>query len=362
LGPILAAGVQPKESAQAPIKEMIDRLLAPLRDSDPRVSLVVINHNYAEYVREAILSVKDQDYPNFECFVVDNASDDGSAAIIRKTIKGDSRFHGLFFEENLNQMGALLAILPQLSGQLVAVVDSDDFLFRQYVSSHVHLHATLERVGLTSNCVLEVDETGAVLSGRFGVFGLRSGVAGDRFHRVSREQPKWIWSPGTANMYRRDLLRLLAPLVEHRLAAADNYYVPFVNAVAGSALIDVPLSAYRLHGRNRHGAMVSLDDLRSVSPSGAARSVIRRRDIMETLCGKVEIFGPILGERFWDVMDVPAKLDGDDLAACYESEQVQHMLSKYCGGLRDFFGDRIVRTQLEKRMSRRKAELLLSAR
>jgi hypothetical protein len=90
-------------------------------------------------------------------------------------------------------------------------------------------------------------------------------------------------------MYRGELLRLLAPVVEHRVAAVDNYYVPFANAVAGSALIDVPLSAYRLHGRNRHGATVSLHGLRSISPSGVARSVIRRRDIMETLCGKVEI-------------------------------------------------------------------------
>lgn len=232
---------------------MIDRLLAPLHKSDPRVSLLIINHNYEGFVRDAIVSVKEQDYKNFECFVVDNASEDGSAAIIKKTIKGDPRFQGIFFEENLNQMGALQAVLPRFGGQLVAVIDSDDFLFRQYVSSHVQLHATLDGVGMTSSCVLEVDETGSVLSGRYGVF--KSAGAGGRVHRVSREQPKWVWSPGTANMYRRELLRLLAPLVVHRAAAADNYYVPFVNAVAGSALIDVPLSAYRLHGRNRHGAM-----------------------------------------------------------------------------------------------------------
>ena len=340
---------------------MIDRLIAPLHKSDPLVSLVVINHNYAEYVRGAILSVKYQDYKNFECFVVDNASDDNSAAIIKKTIKGDRRFRGVFFEENLNQMGALQAILPRLGGQLVAVIDSDDFLLRQYLSRHVHLHRTLDGVGLTSSCVLEVDETGSALSGRYDAFGVKSAGAGGRTYLVSPKQTEWVWSPGTANVYRRELLRLLAPLVEHRVAAADNYYVPFVNAVAGSALIEVPLSAYRLHGRNRHGAMVSLHGLRSVSPSGAARSVTRRRDIMETLCGKVEIFGPILGERFWDVMDVPANIDGEDLTACYESEQVQLILSKYCRQIQDFFGDRTFRTQLEKRMSPGKAELLLRA-
>jgi hypothetical protein len=340
---------------------MMRRLLGPLRNSDPRVSLVVINHNYAEYVREAILSVKDQDFANFECFIVDNASGDDSAAIIKKTIKGDRRFQGLFFEENLNQMGALQAVLPRLSGQLVAVVDADDFLFRQYVSTHVHLHATFGGVGLTSSCVLEVDETGAALSGRYDAFGVKSAGAGARTYRISPKQTEWVWSPGTANMYRRELLRLLAPLVEHRVAAVDNYYVPFVNAVAGSALIDVPLSAYRLHGRNRHGAMESLHGLRSISPSGAERSATRRRDIMETLCGKVEIFGPILGEQFWEVMDVPAKIDGERLASCYDSEQVQRMLSKYCGGLREFFGEQIVRTQLEKRMSPRKAELLCAS-
>jgi cellulose synthase/poly-beta-1,6-N-acetylglucosamine synthase-like glycosyltransferase len=154
LGSILAPGVRTEECAPAPIKEMTRRLLAPLRNSDPRVSLVVINHNYADYVRDAIVSVKDQDYENFECLVVDNASDDDSAAIIRNTIKGDRRFQGIFFEENLNQMGALQVVLPRLGGQLVAVIDADDFLFSQYVSSHVHLHSTLDGIGLTSSRVL----------------------------------------------------------------------------------------------------------------------------------------------------------------------------------------------------------------
>ena len=48
----------------------------------PLVSLVVINWNYAEYVGDAIESLKAQDYPELEIVVVDNGSTDLSGDVI----------------------------------------------------------------------------------------------------------------------------------------------------------------------------------------------------------------------------------------------------------------------------------------
>ena len=48
----------------------------------PLVSLVIINWNYADFVGEAIESLKAQDYPDLEIVVVDNGSSDSSRDVI----------------------------------------------------------------------------------------------------------------------------------------------------------------------------------------------------------------------------------------------------------------------------------------
>ena len=63
----------------------VDGSLGPLATGVaklPLVSLVIINWNYADYVGDAIESLKAQDYPELEIVVVDNGSTDRSREVI----------------------------------------------------------------------------------------------------------------------------------------------------------------------------------------------------------------------------------------------------------------------------------------
>ncbi len=60
--------------------------LTKRHDADVRVSVVIPAHNEAGYIEAALASVIAQDYPShcLECIVVDNASTDGTARIVKE--------------------------------------------------------------------------------------------------------------------------------------------------------------------------------------------------------------------------------------------------------------------------------------
>ena len=60
------------------------------------VSIIMPMYNSAKYVGEAITSVINQTYDNWELLVIDDASKDNSCDIVREFIKQDPRIHLLF--------------------------------------------------------------------------------------------------------------------------------------------------------------------------------------------------------------------------------------------------------------------------
>ena len=147
---------------------------------------------------------------------------------------------------------------------------------------------------------------------------------------ASDEVERWQWAPGSANVYRKEVQRFSRPLYAGKVcrAAVDNYFVPFCNALSSSILIDLPLSAYRIHGSNGHAATNSMNGLRTISRAGEKRSAERRRDIIVTLCSRPELFLRACDDRkFWRVMDLPSKIDRESIRTCYESQSVRDALS-----------------------------------
>ena len=91
--------------------------------SQPLISVIITNFNYANFVGEAISSVLSQTYPYVECIVVDDGSTDNSREVIESFGNVKS-----IFRSNAGQAQAGLTGLSSISGSIVVFLDSDDYL------------------------------------------------------------------------------------------------------------------------------------------------------------------------------------------------------------------------------------------
>ena len=105
-------------------------------DADPSVSIVVINHNYSQYVCEAIDSALHQTYRNIKVFVVDDGSTDESVEIISSRYGNEVT---LVTQENMGIVGTRNKILSSIDADFLIQLDADDYLASDYVQEAVNL-------------------------------------------------------------------------------------------------------------------------------------------------------------------------------------------------------------------------------
>jgi len=340
----------------------------------PKVSFVIINYNYGQYVAQAISSVLSQDYSEFECVVIDNKSTDSSRDVIRQFENADDRLRIEYLDNNLNQMGGFLHVIDQLSGDVVCIVDADDFLFANFAAFHVQLHLDCgDRVAATSGGVCEVDGAGAMLTPSYAFFlhsKAGTAVRPGNIETVPRllSQPDrellwrqstliaphehgWHWSPGTANMYKLSFLKRARPMLNVvNSTSTDNYFMPFLSALGGSACIDIPLSAYRIHGKNRYSGIPASLDLRSTSKQSAARTAADRKAVVRTLASRARDFVSTHPHTFWTVMDATPAPDGVSRHDYFNDSVVQDILVEHFDELVAACGEAQTNSELRARM------------
>jgi glycosyltransferase involved in cell wall biosynthesis len=90
----------------------------------PRVSVIIPSYNHAKYVSDAIQSVLDQTYQDFEIVITDDGSTDGTVNEIRKF--KDPRIKLFTFEENQGAPVASSNCVVHSSGEYIAMLSSDD--------------------------------------------------------------------------------------------------------------------------------------------------------------------------------------------------------------------------------------------
>ena len=92
----------------------------------PRVSVLMPVYNGEQYLAEAIESILNQTFADFEFIIIDDASQDGSLSIVRDFARRDKRIQIIENQDNLGLSISLNKGIRAARGEYIARMDADD--------------------------------------------------------------------------------------------------------------------------------------------------------------------------------------------------------------------------------------------
>ena len=125
----------------------------------PLISVIVPVYRVENYLDRCISSIVEQTYPNLEILLVDDGSPDRSGAICDRWAEKDSRVR-VFHKENAGAGAARNTAMDAAAGELMAFVDSDDYL---HPNLYAHLYSLIEQGADIAECEIGITESDAFL-------------------------------------------------------------------------------------------------------------------------------------------------------------------------------------------------------
>ena len=245
----------------------------------PKVSFIVITHNFESFVCDCLNSIKNQTYKNYEIVVVDDVSKDNTIEKI-ETFKNENPNLEITLiknESNIGQLASFLEGLKVAKGEFVSAIDGDDVLFPEYCAMHIETHMKTS-VALTTCKQAEIDENNVIHTlnsiesprekqnfinidnktyEEFNEYRHAAGIDKDGCNVKVLDNDKysfatWHWGPTSSSMMRKSVCDMLLLINKTRALkiTADKFLFSFCHLIGSSAIIYKVLYAYRRHGSN----------------------------------------------------------------------------------------------------------------
>lgn len=129
--------------------------------STPKVSIIMPTYNNGKYIGEAIESVLEQTYPNWELIVIDDGSTDDTAEIVTGFAEPRIRY---IRQANRGVCVARNVGVEAAKGDYIAFLDADDRYRPDKLSAQVAHLDTHPEIGLTYGSRIEIDEHGQLVN------------------------------------------------------------------------------------------------------------------------------------------------------------------------------------------------------
>lgn len=207
--------------------------------SQPNISIVICNYNYAQYIAYAIESALAQTYPAFEVVIIDDGSTDHSVNVIKTFEKSVT----LVQKTNGGQVSAYNTAIEHVSGDVVVFLDADDALLPNALAevatafgdNVVKAHFKLSFIDQHGNSMAQTVP--------------RNLDEGDCAKDLQKHGLLYNSAPASGNAYRVKALQKLfpLPLLENDKHGADFYCIYGIVFEGLVATVDLVLGQYRVH-------------------------------------------------------------------------------------------------------------------
>lgn len=206
------------------------------------VSVIIPNYNYAEYLRDAIESVRSQTYPAIEIIVVDDGSTDGSRDVLGKF--GDSIT--TVFQQNKGVSAARNNGAALAKGEYFAFLDADDLWLPEKVELQVAKFNENAGYGLVHVGLIEIDGNEDEIRRRV------DGGEGEVWREMLEFSRQGILGGGSGVMIRRDVFDEVGGFDERLSTSADWDLYYRISRRYAVGFVAAPLLKYRVHNSNMH--------------------------------------------------------------------------------------------------------------
>ena len=212
--------------------------------STPLVSFIVPCFNYATYLPDCVTSILGQQVDDFELLLIDDASTDATASVMRSF--DDRRIRLLFNERNLGHVGTITRGLQESRGRFVARIDPDDRYRPRFLSATLGKFSDPD-VGMVYGDVALIDPVGSVTHERTDRVHHGADFKGNELIALMRSN--FICAPSV--IARREAWIEALPVPPH-LAFNDWYFTLKMARRWQFYYVDEVLADYRVHEMNHH--------------------------------------------------------------------------------------------------------------
>ncbi len=265
------------------------------------ISVIVVNLNRLDLLRACLQSLLSQSGVRFEVIVVDNASSDGSAAMVRREFPqvGSRPVTLIENTENKGFCAANNQGIDAARGTRIALLNNDAEAAANWLSELAAALDSDPRVGMVASKILvwenprKIDKVGHLIYWDGQNRGRGSGEVDtgqyDRMEEVA-------WPDGCAAIYRREMLDEIGGFDEDFFAYADDAELGLRARLAGWNCLYAPTAVVRHH----RGATLGVRSMRRVE-------LIERNRILlvaklfpwSLLCLNAVFYAARLGAGIW---------------------------------------------------------------
>ena len=118
------------------------------------ISILITNYNKEKFLKQSLKSVCNQNFKNYEIILYDDCSTDNSISIIKKfkKIKLIKNYKRSKKSSPLNQIKGILEAFKKSKGNIICLMDSDDFFKKMimlplsHISTDEEIHYVCSKV------------------------------------------------------------------------------------------------------------------------------------------------------------------------------------------------------------------------